>query len=374
MVRPQLYNSPEEKAKAARKYRQDYKIRITKSIDQKLFAVIGHSSREALEALCCALIECEESEVCNGLIDVLAVLDIIEDLEQEARKIGTAVLTRVREVRISLQDIIAWVRIDMDALEEAYEKGEIYYQYTDTRNTHVKIKRVTWMSRRPCLFCIVMPRWQPTRDQHAWLMPRLSKFQRLPFSKDKVFRVQLHKDWLEDWPERDALWPDLAGQALALTEHQQHELDSAEAALEQNGTDIEGMDILGLAESQTRSCQQDFTSLGPKRPHIYFMKTGRRRLSEADDLWNECASEAERCCGTGKAERCCGTGEAERRCGTGEEEQRCVALNLQEGGVRGNSTKDCEIVNTLAPDKRWAFLAGHKHILGVVVEGAPTAG
>ncbi|KAG1875852.1 hypothetical protein F4604DRAFT_1680707 [Suillus subluteus] len=78
-----------------------------------------------------------------------------------------------------------------------------------------------------------MPRWQPTRDQHAWLMPRLSKFQRLPFSKDKVFRVQLHKDWLEDWPERDALWPDLAGQALALTEHQQHELDSAEAALEQ---------------------------------------------------------------------------------------------------------------------------------------------
>lgn len=68
----------------------------------------------------------------NALIDILAALDIIEDLEQEACKVGTAVLTRVREVRVSLQDIIAWVRIDMDALEEAYEKGEIYYQYTDS--------------------------------------------------------------------------------------------------------------------------------------------------------------------------------------------------------------------------------------------------
>ncbi|KAG1882558.1 hypothetical protein F4604DRAFT_1921119 [Suillus subluteus] len=132
MARPRLYNSPEEKAKAARKYRQAYKNRNTKSIDQKLFAVIGHSSREFVEGLCCVLIECEESEVRNALIDILAALDIIEDLEQEARKVGTAVLTRVREVRISLQDIIAWVRIDMDALEEAYEKGEIYYQYTDS--------------------------------------------------------------------------------------------------------------------------------------------------------------------------------------------------------------------------------------------------
>ncbi|KAG2061166.1 hypothetical protein BDR06DRAFT_966935, partial [Suillus hirtellus] len=132
MGRPQLYNSPEEKARAARMYRQAYKNRNATSINQKLFAVIGNSSRDFTETLCCALIQCEESEVPNALIDILAALDIIEDLELEARKVGSAVLTRVREVRVSLEDIIAWVRIDMDALDEAYEKGEIYHQYADS--------------------------------------------------------------------------------------------------------------------------------------------------------------------------------------------------------------------------------------------------
>lgn len=106
--------------------------RNAKSINQQLFAVIGNSSRDFAETLCCALIQCEQSEVTNGLIDILAALDIIEDLELEARKVGSAVLTRVREVRVSLQDIIAWVRIDMDALDEAYEKGEIYHQYANS--------------------------------------------------------------------------------------------------------------------------------------------------------------------------------------------------------------------------------------------------
>ncbi|KAG1801183.1 hypothetical protein EV424DRAFT_1538177 [Suillus variegatus] len=115
MGRPQLYNSSEEKARAARKYRQAYKERNAKSINQQLFAVIGNSSRDFAETLCCALIQCEQSEVTNGLIDILAALDIIEDLELEARK-----------------DIIAWVRIDMDALDEAYEKGEIYHQYANS--------------------------------------------------------------------------------------------------------------------------------------------------------------------------------------------------------------------------------------------------
>lgn len=140
---PQLYNSPEEKARAARRYRQAYKNRYfiivasyynsthnilsrnAKSISQKLFAVIGNSSRKFTEALCCALTQCKESEVLNALIDILAVLDIIEDLEQEAHKVGSVVLTHVWEVRMSLQDIIAWVRINMDALDEAYKGGDI---------------------------------------------------------------------------------------------------------------------------------------------------------------------------------------------------------------------------------------------------------
>ncbi|KAG2051240.1 hypothetical protein BDR06DRAFT_1010590 [Suillus hirtellus] len=111
-----------------------FRARNTKSIDKKLFAVIGHSSREFVEGLCCMLTQCEESEVPNALIDILVVRDIIKDLEQEASKVGNAVLTRVQEVRVSLQDIIAWVRIDMDALDEAYEKGEIYHQYADSIN------------------------------------------------------------------------------------------------------------------------------------------------------------------------------------------------------------------------------------------------
>ncbi|KAG2153845.1 hypothetical protein DEU56DRAFT_907324 [Suillus clintonianus] len=115
MGRPQLYNSSEEKARAARKYRQAYKESNAKSINQQLFTVIRNSSRDFAETLCCALIQCEQSEVTNGLINILAALDIIEDLELEARK-----------------DIIAWVRIDMDALDEAYEKGEIYHQYANS--------------------------------------------------------------------------------------------------------------------------------------------------------------------------------------------------------------------------------------------------
>lgn len=61
----------------------------------KLFAVIGHSSCEFVEGLCCTLTQCKESEVPNALIDILAVLDIIEDLEKEASKVGNAVLTHV---------------------------------------------------------------------------------------------------------------------------------------------------------------------------------------------------------------------------------------------------------------------------------------
>ncbi|KAG2746787.1 hypothetical protein P692DRAFT_20876376 [Suillus brevipes Sb2] len=150
MGRPRLYNSPEEKAQAARHYRKAYIERNRKkaqandqekcrqlhdksiNIDQKLFMIIGKSSYEFVEGLCRALIECEDSEVWKVFQSIRAAFDTVEDLEEEASELEDVVLMRVREVRVALQDIIAYVRIGPEALDEAYEKEEIYHQYSDS--------------------------------------------------------------------------------------------------------------------------------------------------------------------------------------------------------------------------------------------------
>lgn len=111
-----------------------------------------------------------------------------------------------------------------------------------------------------------MPRWQPTREQYAWLMPRLSEYRQLPITKEKAFYARLGDDWLKEWPERDVLWPDL--EELPLTKDQECELMSAEKQRYQvshidiyywqwsdifQTTDVKTMDFLGVAVSTTRS-------------------------------------------------------------------------------------------------------------------------
>jgi hydrogenase maturation factor HypE len=94
--------------------------------------IIGKSSYEFVEGLCRALIECEDSEVRKVFQSIRAAFDTVEDLEEEASELEDVVLMRVREVRVALQDIIAYVRIGPEALDEAYEKEEIYHQYSDS--------------------------------------------------------------------------------------------------------------------------------------------------------------------------------------------------------------------------------------------------
>ncbi|KAG1745666.1 hypothetical protein EDB19DRAFT_1826664 [Suillus lakei] len=45
-------------------------------------------------------------------------------------------------------------------------------------------------------------------------------------SKDKEFYMQLYSDWLQQWPEHDVVWPDMAVEPL--TNEQEHELHAAE--------------------------------------------------------------------------------------------------------------------------------------------------
>ncbi|KAG1882369.1 hypothetical protein F4604DRAFT_1921519 [Suillus subluteus] len=71
--------------------------------------------------------------------------------------------------------------------------------------------------------------WQPTREQHAWLMPWLTEFQFLPTPKLKAFEAKLSGEWLEIWPEKDVLWPDQEAD-LELTTNQMTELHLAENA------------------------------------------------------------------------------------------------------------------------------------------------
>jgi hypothetical protein len=72
--------------------------------------------------------------------------------------------------------------------------------------------------------------WQPTCEQHAWLMPRLTKFHCIPIPTPKTFKTKLLDEWLQMWPERDVLWPDQQEVDLELTEDQKKELRSAEKA------------------------------------------------------------------------------------------------------------------------------------------------
>jgi hypothetical protein len=72
-------------------------------------------------------------------------------------------------------------------------------------------------------------RWQPTRDQHAWLMPHLTKFDLLPVPTPNAYRVKLKEEWLQVWPEQDVLWPDREADT-ELTADEKKELCSAEQA------------------------------------------------------------------------------------------------------------------------------------------------
>ncbi|KAG1893919.1 uncharacterized protein F5891DRAFT_985459 [Suillus fuscotomentosus] len=209
MGRPQLYNSSEEKARAAHKYRQTYKERNTKSINQQLFAVISNSSREFTETLCCALIQS---------------LDIIKDLELEARKVGSAVLTRVREVRVSLQDIIAWVRIDMDALDEAYEKGEIYHQYANSIYVSQKLLSLSgsriwalrlWIRDGPYTVCTIIMLHPTTHQTEQAKLAEVQEIQRalavaLGYDDEDPSELETSDD------ENDALLLDLPSWLLAV--------------------------------------------------------------------------------------------------------------------------------------------------------------
>ncbi|KAG1816896.1 uncharacterized protein BJ212DRAFT_1299609 [Suillus subaureus] len=78
-----------------------------------------------------------------------------------------------------------------------------------------------------------MPDWQPTQEQHMWLMPHLTKFKlRVPHSKEPAFWAQLNDQWLLKWPEQTLQWPDhLAGDVL--TEDEEKELSAAEKARKQ---------------------------------------------------------------------------------------------------------------------------------------------
>ncbi|KAG2078051.1 hypothetical protein BDR04DRAFT_1113084 [Suillus decipiens] len=58
-------------------------------------------------------------------------------------------------------------------------------------------------------------------------MPLLTKFCLLPIPTPKTFKAKLLEGWLELWPEKDVLWPNLELD-LELTEMQKKELFSAE--------------------------------------------------------------------------------------------------------------------------------------------------
>ncbi|KAG1809163.1 uncharacterized protein BJ212DRAFT_1484671 [Suillus subaureus] len=71
-------------------------------------------------------------------------------------------------------------------------------------------------------------RWQPTWEQHTWLMPHLTKYQVMPCSEEAVYLMLMHREWLENWPEEDVLWPDHPMEQHALSEDEKAELCLAE--------------------------------------------------------------------------------------------------------------------------------------------------
>jgi hypothetical protein len=72
-----------------------------------------------------------------------------------------------------------------------------------------------------------MPTWKPTREQHVWLMARLTEFQLLSPHAYDMFWTQFYDEWLQRWPEREVLWPDQSAMQM-LTEDERSQLFLAE--------------------------------------------------------------------------------------------------------------------------------------------------
>lgn len=71
-------------------------------------------------------------------------------------------------------------------------------------------------------------RWQPTQEQHTWLMPHLTRYQVMPCSEEAAYLMLMHKEWLENWPEEDVLWPDCPMEQRVLSEGEKVVLRLAE--------------------------------------------------------------------------------------------------------------------------------------------------
>ncbi|KAG1892823.1 hypothetical protein F4604DRAFT_1672750 [Suillus subluteus] len=77
-----------------------------------------------------------------------------------------------------------------------------------------------------------MEKWQPTQEQHTWLMPHLTKFRQVKCDNEPAFWAQFYREWLESWPEQDILWPDHPAED-ELPQGQEKELHLAEKARKQ---------------------------------------------------------------------------------------------------------------------------------------------